>query len=164
MALLNSKWGLIILGLVLILVLLFVLGRKSVRAEIQINASPDQVWAVLTDISAVKEWNKVLIPVDGNLETGSTLKYEFYQEEGGKAAVMDARVRQMVKPEMINQAGGLTGILTFDHRYILQPSENGTLVTIHEKYRGIMVPFWNPAPVEKAYERLLFQLKDRAEG
>ena len=54
-------------------------------------------------------------------------------------------------------------ILTFNHKYTLESANDGTRLIIHEDYRGIMVPFWNPTPVEKAYERLAMDLKTRVE-
>jgi hypothetical protein len=54
--------------------------------------------------------------------------------------------------------------LTYDHRYVLEPFENGTKVTIHEDYAGIGVNFWNPSAVQKAYARLNTDLKRRVES
>ena len=164
MAFLTSKWVIAILIVVVILVVLFMIGRKSVSTEVQIKASQDAVWQALSDASVVKEWNKVLIPVEGELAEGNSIKYEFYQDEGGEAAAIDAKVKQISQAELINQQGGIPFILTFDHKYIIESTESGTTVRINEKYRGIMVPFWNPAPVEAAYSRLLQQLKDHLEN
>jgi len=163
MAMLGSKWALLVLIPISVLVILFVLGKKSVQAEVKIEATPDQVWTTLTDVARVKEWNTVLIPKEGSLQIGNTIKYAFYQEEGGKPAEMNAKVRQLTPNALINQAGGMPGILTFDHKYILTQEEEYTLVRIQEEYRGIMVNFWNPEPVERAYERLLGLLKKRIE-
>jgi hypothetical protein len=77
---------------------------------------------------------------------------------------MDAVVKAMEPNRLLNQYGGMGFILTFDHKYTLEPVDSGTNVTIEEYYRGIMVPFWNPSPVEAAYHRLLFSLKNRVEN
>lgn len=161
---LTSKIVIAVLILGIVLLVLFLLGRKSVSAEVSVAAPADKVWALLTDISAVKEWNSVLIPVDGELKEGGKILYEFYQDEGGKVAKMEAWVKSVEELGMLNQTGGMTGVLTFDHKYLLQPTEGGCVVRIEEEYRGIMVPFWNPDPVEKAYGRLLIALKARVEN
>lgn len=161
MAIITSKWILTILLLVLlVLAILYLVGRKSVHSEITIQASSQEIWLVLTDIQKIKEWNPVLVPVEGELKEGVTLKYEFYQE-GDEPIVMSAKVKEMIDGKLLNQAGGMFGILTFDHKYILEPSHGETKVIIHEDYRGIAVPFWNPAPVEKAYIKLNEALRDR---
>ena len=163
MAILTSKWIIsILLVLLLVLVILYLLGRKSVHSEIVIQASPAEVWSVLTDVQKMKEWNPVLVPVEGELKEGATLKYKFFQKSSN-AVVISARVKQMVEGKLLNQSGGIVGILTFDHKYILEPSNGGTKVIIHEDYRGIAVPFWNPNLVEKAYSRLNKALQDRIE-
>lgn len=161
MTILSSKWVIVLLVIVALLLVLFIVGKKSVKAEVTIEASPDEVWKVLTEINTVGEWNKVLIPIHGELEQGNTIKYEFYQDEKGKAAAINARVKELLPSQLINQTGGIPGVLTFNHKYIIEPDPMGCKVLIHEKYRGVMVPFWNPAPVEKAYERLLISLRDR---
>ncbi len=163
MDVLSSKW---FIGLAIVIVILMVLvftGKKSVQAEVSINSSAEDVWRILTDFSKVKEWNKVLIPIDGQLEVGNKVKYEFFQDEGGKAAEMDAEVIRIETGKSINQKGGMSGILTFNHHYLISESGATTTVKITEEYRGIMVNFWNPQPVEKAYERLLISLKEKVE-
>lgn len=163
MEILSSKWFIGLAIIIIILIVLVFTGRKSVQAEVLINGSAEEVWQVLTDLSKVKEWNKVLIPVDGQLEVGNQVTYEFYQDEGGKAALMDAVVQRIETDKLINQKGGMTGILTFNHHYLINESGATTTVKITEEYRGIMVNFWNPQPVEKAYKRLLISLKEKVE-
>lgn len=160
----TSKITITILILTSVLLILFLIGRKSVNAEIVINAPTEEAWSVLTDINRVKEWNHVLIPIQGELKEGGKITYKFYQEENGKATTMEATVRKLIPDKLINQSGGISGVLTFNHTYSLKATEAGSIVRIEEKYRGIMVTFWNPQPVELAYRRLLEQLKERVEG
>lgn len=163
MAILSSKWLIGLLVVALVLLVLYLTGKKSVQAEIRIRATTDEVWAVLMDVPKVKEWNPVLIPLEGELKEGATLKYEFHQDDEKKATVMNAQVKQLIPNKLIRQKGGMVGLLTFDHQYLLEAMGEETRVSIREQYRGIMVPFWNPAPVEAAYERLLHHLKERME-
>ena len=128
---------------------LYMAGRKSVHTEIFIPAPPEKVWSVLIDVPKVREWNTVLIPVEGDIKIGSSVKYEFHQNEN-KTSIIPAKVKQIVENKLLNQTGGMPGVLTFDHKYIIQHTKNGTLVVIHEDYRGILVSFWNPAQVEYA--------------
>ncbi len=146
--------------ILLILIVLFLIGHKSVHSEVNIPASPAEVWAVLTDVEKIAEWNPVLVPIEGELIAGSTIKYRFNQDADNQYDI-PATVKRIVKNQLLNQTGGLFGIITFDHQYQLEPAGAGTRLIIHEEYRGIMVPFWNPAPVEQAYERLAKALRDR---
>lgn len=160
----KPKWLIAILSVFLILGVLFMLGKKSVHTEITTSASASKVWQALSSPEKVQEWNTVLIPLEGNLKEGETVKYEFYQEEGGKAAGINAKVIKIDHENEINQRGGIAGILTFNHQYILKGGKTETRIIIHEEYRGLMVPFWNPATVETAYRRLLSQLKNFLEN
>ena len=67
----------------------------------------------------------------------------------------------MAKPGELNQGGGIFGILTFDHRWLLEPVEEGTRVTQHEEYRGIWVWFWDAGWVEPSYRKANEALRDR---
>lgn len=160
MILLTSKWFIGLVIIIMIITLLIVFGRKSVHTEILIPAKPEQVWSVLTDTKNYDQWNKILTPIDGELRVGETVKYRFSQDADNSYEI-SSTVRAIIKNQLLNQGGGTTGILTFDHRYQLQQVDAGTKVVIHEDYRGIAVPFWNPAPVAVAYERLNQALKER---
>ena len=142
------------------LLVLWLIGKKSVTAEVTIHASGEKVWQSLTRFEQVREWNKVLIPIEGTMQEGKKIKYEFYQAAGKEATVMRAKVKAVTTEKLIHQTGGLPLVLTFNHKYILEQQPHATKVIIHEEYRGLMVPFWSPKPVALAYERLLNSLKD----
>ena len=160
MSILTSKWLIALAVVAVILAVLYLAGRKSVHSEIVIPAPANAVWQVLTDTGAYRKWNTVLIPVEGEFAAGNTVRYEFNQDESTTSTI-PTTVKQVVENELLNQGGGMPGVLTFDHRYVLEPVAGGTRVTIHEDYRGIGVNFWNPSPVQAAYERLNRELRDR---
>jgi hypothetical protein len=139
------------------------IGKKEVKTSIEIDRNISSVWNALSEAENVKSWNKVLIPLNGELKEGGKINYRFVQDENNTSEIK-AEVKEIKVEKRIHQAGGIPGILTFNHNYILEANKDKTTVTIHEKYSGIMVPFWNPAPVEKAYARLLTQLKEHLEN
>ena len=73
MAILSSKWVIAVIILLLILLFLFIIGKKSVHTEIKIQAPPSAVWSVLTDLPGIREWNQVLIPIEGELIEGNLI-------------------------------------------------------------------------------------------
>jgi hypothetical protein len=152
----------IALGIVAILVILVLTGRKSVHHEISIQASPDKVWEVLTDTDSYDSWNPVMKLLEGEIKEGNKVTYRFTQDAENVSEIA-SRVKKVIPNQLLNQGGGIPLVLTFDHKYMLEPSGAGTKMTIHEDYRGIGVNFWNPAPVEKAYARLNEALKARVE-
>lgn len=150
-------------ALLLILIVLYFTGNKSVHHEISINASPAKVWEVLSDTDSYNSWNPVMKLLEGKIQEGNKVKYQFTQDADNVSEI-PSLVKKVVPNKLLNQGGGLSMVITFDHRYILEPEGNGTKLTIHEDYKGIYVNFWNPTPVEKAYARLNEALKHRAES
>ena len=148
-----------------VLVVLFIIGNKSVHHEITVDAPPAKVCQVITNTQAYAEWNPVMLSVDSAPAIGAKVTYK-YQQEPGKVYDIPATVKAMDEEKLLNQAGGMPGILTYNHRYELVPLNNGesTKVIIHEDYRGIGVPFWNPEAVGASYGRLNEAIKARAEA
>jgi hypothetical protein len=153
----------ILLGIIVILVVLVLTGRKSVHHEIIINSSPENVWKVLVAMDKYPEWNPVMELLEGEIKEGNQVKYKFTQDENSVSEI-GATVKQVIPDSLLNQKGGIPLVLTFNHKYLLESEDNATKLTIHEDYGGIAVNFWNPAPVEKAYARLNEAIKEKVEG
>lgn len=143
-------------------VIVFILGaaqmlaKKSVHSEVLIPANPAQIWEVLVDVDAYPEWNPAMKLIEGTVKEGEKVTYEF-TDGAGAVSQIASTVRKIIPGTLLNQGGGLPGIITFDHRYILEQLEGETpvtRVTIHEDYRGIYVWFWDPTTVGEAYEKL----------
>ncbi|MEM6296482.1 MAG: SRPBCC family protein [Myxococcota bacterium] len=135
-------------------------GHKSVHAELIIPAPPDAVWATITDASSYAAWNPVFVKVEGTYEEGSSMQYAMKDASGQTTDVTSTVVKADPGVEL-NQFGGIRGVITFDHHWLLEPVEGGTRVTQHEEYRGLGVWFWDPSWYEGAYGRALEGLRDR---
>lgn len=163
MEFLTSKWMIVLYLLIGLFCFLMILGEKSVHSKITINATPDKVWEVITTTSQYNKWNSVMALLEGTMEEGNLVKYRFTQAEG-KSYDIPSKVKKIIPLSLLNQGGGTYGIITFDHKYILVENNGKTELTIHETYRGAFVPFWNPKPVKKAYDRLNKDIKNRVES
>ena len=150
MEILQSKWFIAILLPLALLATASFLSKKSVHTELVIPATPAEIWAILMDTPSYTSWNPVLVKVDGAFQEGARLS-NHVQEPGGSLTVMTSTVRKLDVEKEINQFGGVPGVLTFSHTYLLEPVEGGTRVTQHEVYRGIGVWFWDESWVEPAY-------------
>ncbi len=159
----NYKPLAITLFLVLVLMVLYFTGRKSVHHEITINAGTQKVWAVLLHTADYNSWNPVMRLLKGDIKEGNQVTYRFTQNQN-QVSEIPAIVKQIVSQRLLNQAGGVPFILTFDHRYQLIPMGKQTKVVIHEDYAGLGVHFWNPQSVEDAYARLNQALKKKVES
>jgi hypothetical protein len=160
---LTSKWMIGIYIFIGLICFLLIIGKKSVHSTISIKASPNQVWQVIINTSKYNEWNSVMNLLEGNIKEGSLVKYRFTQE-AGRFYDIPSKVKKITPSSLLNQSGGTFGIITFNHKYILEEKEGKTVLTIHEDYHGVFVPFWNPEPVQKAYDRLNKDIKSRVES
>ena len=152
-----------IITILILIVILFFTGQKSVHSEIIINSTANKVWDVLSDTDKYPEWNPVMLLKEGSILEGQKVVYQFTQS-ADKQYDISTSVKKVSTGKLLNQGGGMSGVLSFDHRYFLEKMGNKTKLIIHEDYRGIGVNFWNPKPVQTAYEKLALAIKNRAES
>ena len=141
-------------------VLLGAVTKKIFHVEIEIAAPPEAVWAVLTDTERYAEWNPTQVEVRGAHAVGSQLVAVFDAPEI-KPFEVQLTVSEMDSPRLLRQGGGVPGIITFDHRWTISPTEHGSLVVQHEVDRGIYLLFWDSSWIEPAYKRASEALRDR---
>ncbi|MDJ0748217.1 MAG: SRPBCC domain-containing protein [Woeseiaceae bacterium] len=159
----TSKWVIAVLLILIGVMFLALLGRKSVRVELTIRATPDEIWSVLTDSSSYSAWNPILVAVKGDFHEGATLEVDMKSPDGS-VAIVRPRVKKLVPNSEINQFGGIPGVLTFDHTWRLEAEDGRTRVIQFEEYRGIGVWFWDPAWVEEAYQQANINLRNTIES
>lgn len=147
-------------GLVAVVIALALTGHKQVHAELVVAAPPKAVWSVLTDASGYAEWNPVFTKVEGTYARDAEMAYKM-KDEAGKEHDVKAKVIKFDEARELNQFGGMRGVMTFDHHWILEPTDGGTKVIQHEEYRGIGVWFWDPSWFETAYGNANEALRDR---
>ncbi|MEO1438502.1 MAG: hypothetical protein AAFV80_23385, partial [Bacteroidota bacterium] len=141
-----SKLLIALLIVVALLLLLALLGRKSVHHEVSIQASPEQVWTTIFQTSEYDNWNPVMKLLEGEVQEGNQVTYQFTQD-AEKSYPIPTKVKQIIPNQLLHQGGGMVGVLTFNHQYRLEATEDYTRLIIHEDYRGIGIHFWNPTKV-----------------
>ena len=67
--------------------------------------------------------------------------------------IRDRTVTALVANRELRQSGGLPGILTYNHSWLLQPVAGGTLVRQIDVDRGGFLWFWDTSWIEPAYQR-----------
>ena len=137
--------------------------KKVFHVEIEIAAPLEAVWAVLTDTERYAEWNPTQVEVRGAHAVGSLLVAVFDAPEI-KPFEVESTVSEMESPHLLRQEGGVPGIITFDHRWMILPTEHGSLVVQHEVDRGIYLLFWDSSWIEPAYQRASEALRARVIG
>ena len=163
MAILSSKWLWIALTNAAIVAVLYINCRTEMHTEIVIDATPEEVWAVLIDTERYPEWNPVFVEADGKFQVGTSISNQVV-EPCKDAVVMTANVLAVEPLSHINQSGGIPGIITFDHHYYLEAEGAGTRVIQHETDMGLYMYFWDSSWVEPAYASVNEALKAQVEG
>ena len=98
----TTKWIVAIVLILFALVASALLARKSVRAELMIQADPEEVWAVLTDPTSYKDWNPILISVEGEFAEGRRLSVEMKNPDGSTTTV-NPQVKKLMPEAELNQ-------------------------------------------------------------
>ena len=142
----------------LFLLSLFVMGCSDISTQIVIPASPVEVWKVLVDTKGYQDWNPTWRPKEGSLQQGAYIKYD-YTQPGEDSIEMRFIVRKSVRPKVIEQSAGTSGLFTNQHRWVLEEVEDGTRVTQMESFSGILVLFSDLSWVEGAYRSVNEGLK-----
>ena len=156
------KWwisGAVLFGAVLVVVI----PRKSVYAELSIDAPPATVWTAIVDTGSYGEWNPIFRSVEGVFAEGERVVISMRLEDGSFTAV-EATVEEVIPGRKLRQRAGIPGLLTADHQWLLEETVTGTRVVQKEEYRGAGVIFYDPSYVQVLYREGLVELKLRIEG
>lgn len=154
------KWSFLILILVALILLMYLTSKRVFQAEIYIQASPEDVWSVLVDQEAYKNWNPLLVPASGEFVEGTSIVYRMTPPEGDPSE-FKSEVRALEPYKLIKQFAGMPILLTADHEWRLEAVEGGTRVQQYEVDKGIWMWFWDAGWVQPSYEQVNKALKRR---
>lgn len=109
---------------------------RSFEASSLIDAAPDVVWSVLTDVSGWPDWDSGVTKVDGQLALGKKLSITVKANPGRTFPV---KVVELTAPRQMVFRGGMPlGLFTGLRTYTLSPEGTGTRFTMREVYTGLL--------------------------
>ena len=138
------------------------------RTEIDINASGERVWRVLTDFGAYGEWNPFITSISGEVRRGARLKVRV-QPSGGRGMTFRPTVLAADRNRELRWVGRLLfpGIFDGEHAFLITPLENGGVrLRQQETFRGLLVPLLRrllDGQTRAGFEAMNRALKERAE-
>jgi hypothetical protein len=141
---------------------------KQLRTEIDVAATPERVWQVLTDFDAYSQWNPFMTEASGRPVPGQRLTIRM-QPDGGRAMTFRPTVREAVPQRRLRWLGHLLvpGIFDGEHSFTIEPLDDGTVRLVQrEDFRGVLVPLLARSLDRRtlpAFERMNRALKQRAE-
>jgi hypothetical protein len=137
---------------------------KFYEATANIKASPDRIWALLTDASRYAAWNTTIDRVEGRIAPGETIKV-LVKVNPGRA--FPVKVTEFKPGQRMVWSGGMPlGLFKGERTYTLSPAGNGeTSFKMREEYSGPMLGMiWKSIPdLGPAFQEFAQSLKREAE-
>lgn len=112
----------------------------TIDTTVDINASRDDVWDVLTDFASYKDWNPVM-RIEGAPEVGTKLVVHL-TGAGGHGMSFRPKVLAATPGTELRWLGkvGLRGIAAGEHFFVLTTNDDGTTRLNHgERYSGALI-------------------------
>jgi hypothetical protein len=141
---------------------------KQLRAEIDVHATPERVWQVLTDFAAYPQWNPFITRADGEARRGRRLTLRM-QPAGGRGMTFRPTVLEAAQGRQLRWLGRLLvpGLFDGEHRFTIRPLGDGQVRLVQqEDFRGLLVPLLARSLDRRtlpAFEQMNQALKRRAE-
>jgi len=115
---------------------------KTLYSEIEIDASPERVWDILTDFAAYPTWNPFATRIEGQAQLGARLDVRL-EPPGGMAATLHPTLLEVVPQSSLRWLGRLLvpGIFDGEHHFKLEAIDaQRTRLIQEERFTGMLVP------------------------
>lgn len=140
---------------------------KTIHSEVEIEAPPSRVWAILSDFPSYPQWNPFIKRIQGDARPGTRLEV-LIEPPGAKGMTLRPTVLAATPDKELRWLGHLLIPRVFDGEHQLLISSLGdqrTRFTQREVFRGLLVPFTGGilAKTEQGFVAMNEALKKRAE-
>lgn len=116
---------------------------RTIATEITIDATPEEVWATLTDLPRYCTWNPFIRQAAGEVVPGARLDLTMYAESG-KPTTFRPTVLVVTPGVEFRWTGHflVRGLFDGEHYFRLAEGPGRTTRLEHgERFRGLLVPF-----------------------
>jgi hypothetical protein len=142
---------------------------RELYSEIEIAASAERVWRLLTDFASYPEWNPFIRRISGEPTTGERLEVRI-EPPGGRGMTFRPTVLNAEDNRELRWLGHLLvpGLFDGEHSLVIQPlGENRVRFVQREAFRGLLVPLFARSlnnNTQRGFEEMNRALKGRAEA
>ena len=117
-------------------------NMKKIRKEIEINASAERVWHILTDFVAFPQWNPFIREIQGELKVGG--KLDVYLQPSGQRGMRFHPVVLAVEPSRelcwLGRLWGIPKLFDGEHSFTIERlGTNRVRFVQQELFTGILV-------------------------
>jgi hypothetical protein len=129
----------VILLLCALIALLVLHKNGSIRTEITIHCSPDQVWQVLTATADYPAWNPEISRLTGELREGNVI--EFSEGTGSDGMTFHPKILSVRTAQELRWKGSILvpGLFDGEHRFLLERDGNQTRFIQSEEFTGLLI-------------------------
>jgi hypothetical protein len=137
---------------------------KSYEASSTIDASPDAIWAILTDAAGYASWDSGVVGVEGTIAPGEKIKVT---SEANPKRAFPVKVTEFDPGRSMTWSGGMPlGLFKGVRTFKLSPAGEATEFGMREEYTGPLLPLiWRSMPdLGPSFEQFARGLKQKAES
>ena len=115
---------------------------RQIRAEIEINASAERVWHIITDFAAFPQWNPFIRQISGELKVGG--KLDVYLQPSGQRGMRFRPVVLAVEPSRelrwLGRVWSIPKLFDGEHSLTIERLDANRVRFIQQEvFRGILV-------------------------
>lgn len=138
--------------------------RTEIVTEVEIDATPAQVWALLGDPESHGDWNPFIVSMQGELAEGATLTNRL-RPKAGREMIFHPTVLRVTPERELRWLGRLflPRLIDGEHYFLLEPRGDGTRLVHGERFHGVLLWFIDTRPFHADFERMNRALKTRVE-
>jgi hypothetical protein len=137
---------------------------KEIRSDIEIHASADKIWQVLTALDKYTEWNPFLHHASGSVELGEKVDVTF--KYGSKDMTLHCTVTKNDPNHELRWKYhvGLPFLYQGEHCFVIEPAGDNLVRFIDKEiFTGLLIPFMVNENDRGDFEAMDKALKARAE-
>jgi len=141
---------------------------KELHSEIEIEASAERVWKVLTNIAAFPQWNPFIRRASGEIRTGERLEVHM-QPSGAKAMTFRPKVLKVEPNRELRWRGQLwvRGLFDGEHIFTIENIAPARVRFVQrEQFSGVLVPLLARSldrDTKRGFDEMNQALKSQAE-
>ncbi|HYF98605.1 MAG TPA: SRPBCC domain-containing protein [Candidatus Saccharimonadales bacterium] len=114
---------------------------KEIHTEINIQATAERVWKILTDFKNFQQWNPFIYKIDGDPSVGTRIKIHL-RTPNGKNRRYQPKITMVEPSRELRWLGKLTipGIFDGERIFILEPIGDKQIRFVHKEiFAGLLV-------------------------
>jgi hypothetical protein len=141
---------------------------KELHSQIEIDASPERVWDILTDFASYPQWNPFIRHISGALKVGERLEVRL-EPPDSRGITLRPKVLSAEPNRLMRWLGHLLvpGVFDGEHSLAIHPLEVDRVRFVqHEAFKGVLVPLLARSLENtlRGFEEMNGALKERAEA